>query len=135
MPKATILLVDDSKFLRLANSHLLSCAGYTVLAAGDGQEGLRMARESHPDLILLDMLLPVLSGLDVLRLIRKDPAIKDIPVIVLSSLSKANAEKLREDGASGFVEKASLENQKAGVLIKAVEEGLRQSSHAPIQIP
>jgi len=60
--KRSILLVDDSKFIRRANELALIKAGYAVCSAGDGEEGLRVAREKLPDLIVLDMMLPKLSG-------------------------------------------------------------------------
>ena len=81
-----ILLVEDSKFQRVANGQALVRAGYSVIHAADGEEGLRAARESIPDLILLDMMLPKLSGLDVLRALKSDVLAKHIPVIVLSGL-------------------------------------------------
>jgi CheY-like chemotaxis protein len=124
-PQATVLLAEDSKFLRLVNAQTLSRAGYKVLAAVDGEETVRITRESHPDLIVLDMLLPKLPGLEVLRILKQDPATCDIPIIVLSSLSKANEQKLKNDGVAEFVEKAALENDKGGVLVKAVERVLR----------
>ena len=63
----TILLVEDSKFLRLATERILTKAGYRVICAGDGDEALVLAGSSVPDLIVLDMLLPKLSGPEVLR--------------------------------------------------------------------
>ena len=65
-----ILLIEDSKFQRIANERALVKAGYEVMHAGDGEEGLRVAHESIPDLILLDMMLPKVSGLDVLRILK-----------------------------------------------------------------
>ena len=62
-----ILLVEDSKFLRLATERALARVGYEMSSAADGEEALRVAREKLPDLILLDMLLPKMSGLDVLK--------------------------------------------------------------------
>jgi DNA-binding response OmpR family regulator len=66
-----ILLIEDSKFQRMASERALLNAGYSVIHAKDGDEGLRAARENIPDLILLDMMLPKLSGLDVLRALKK----------------------------------------------------------------
>jgi CheY-like chemotaxis protein len=103
-----ILLVEDSKFLRLASERALAHAGYEVSSAGDGEEALRMASEKLPDLILLDMMLPKLGGPEVLRALKSDKATAGIPVVVLTGLSQKNAERLREDGASGFLEKSAL---------------------------
>jgi len=68
-----VLIVDDSRFLRLMNERALVKAGFDVLSAADGEEGLRLAIEHKPDLVVLDMMLPKLSGPDVLRVLRKDP--------------------------------------------------------------
>jgi len=103
-----ILLVEDSKFLRLATERAMTRAGYDVSSAADGEEGLRMAREKLPDLILLDMLLPKLSGPDVLRALKVDPATAAIPVVVISGLSQKNAAKLEKEGAFAFLEKSEL---------------------------
>jgi CheY-like chemotaxis protein len=65
-----ILLVEDSKFLRLATERAMVRAGYDVTSAADGEEGLRLAREKLPDLILLDIMLPKLSGPDVLKALK-----------------------------------------------------------------
>ena len=86
----SILLVDDSRFIRMANERSLARAGYSVVTASDGEEALRTARSRVPDLILLDMLLPKLGGPEVLRALRKDPVTASIPVIVLSSLPQTN---------------------------------------------
>ena len=96
---AKVLLVDDSKFLRMANERALSKAGYDVSTAADGEEALRVANDKLPDVILLDMMLPKLSGPEVLRALKENPATVDIPVIVLSSLSQRNEEKLLKEGA------------------------------------
>jgi DNA-binding response OmpR family regulator len=117
-----ILLIEDSKFQRIANGRALVKAGYGVIHAGDGEEGLRAAIENIPDLILLDMMLPKLSGLDVLRALKADVLVKHIPVIVLSGLGQANEAKLLKEGAALFLAKSekSLEND-SSVLIEAVE--------------
>ncbi len=104
----TILVVEDSKFLRVANERLLTRNGYHVLGAGDGEEALRLARESRPDLILLDMMLPKVDGPAVLHRLKEDPATSSIPVIVMTSLSQKNAEKLLHEGAAAFLEKGAL---------------------------
>ncbi len=103
-----ILLVEDSKVLRLATGRALTRAGYEMSFAGDGDEALLMADERHPDLILLDMMLPKMSGLEVLKALKKEPATEAIPVVVLTGLSQTNAERLRGDGAFAFLAKEDL---------------------------
>ena len=123
-----ILLIEDSRFQRIANERALVKAGYSVIQAGDGEEGLRVAREDTPDLILLDMMLPKVSGLDVLRALKGDVLVKHIPVIVLSGLGQGNETKLLKEGAAAFVTKSekSLENN-SSALIQTVESVLTQN--------
>lgn len=125
----TILLIEDSKLLRIANTRALVKAGYEVISAGDGEAGLGSARETIPDLILLDMLLPKITGLDVLKGLKSDPRTKGIPVIVLSGLSQANEAKLMNEGATAFFEKSekTLDNDSAD-LIEAVRGVLASAS-------
>ena len=122
-----ILLAEDSKFLRMATERALARAGYEVCSAADGEEALRMAREKLPDLILLDMLLPKMSGPDVLAALQNDSLTKAIPVVVITGMSQKNAERLRKDGAMGFLEKSVLELDKGSEkLLTAVREILKQ---------
>jgi len=125
----TILLIEDSKLMRIANSRALVKAGFEVISAGDGEEGLRRAREAIPDLILLDMLLPKITGLDVLKGLKSDARTKAIPVIVLSGLSQANEARLVHEGAVAFFEKSekTLDNDSAD-LIEAVRGVLAGAS-------
>jgi CheY-like chemotaxis protein len=117
-----ILLIDDSRSIRLAIQQILTKAGHCVTGLGDGEEGLRVARESIPDLVLLDMMLPKVTGLDVLRALKQDSRTKHIPVIVLSGLSQANEAKLAKEGAAGFLEKsADILQNGSTALIEAVE--------------
>jgi CheY-like chemotaxis protein len=103
-----ILLVDDSKPILHENERVLHHAGYEVVCAEDGLAALKMAQEQKPDLILLDMLLPKMSGPEVLEHLKKDPATAGIPVVVLSSLTEKNRQKLMEAGAEEYIEKNSL---------------------------
>jgi CheY-like chemotaxis protein len=123
--KPTILLVDDSRLLRVTNHRALTRAGYDVIDAEDGQRGLELAQERLPDLILLDMMLPRVSGPEVLRTLKKDPRTRSIPVIVLSALSQKNRGKLAGDGAAGYVEKSDdLWRNDSAILVKAIQEVL-----------
>jgi CheY-like chemotaxis protein len=106
--KITVLLVEDSKFQKLVNERMLHKAGYSVLNAANGEEALRLARETIPDIILLDMLLPKLGGREVMRALREDAPTARIPVLIFSSLSQANEVKLTEEGAAGYFAKSRL---------------------------
>jgi CheY-like chemotaxis protein len=125
-----VLLVDDSKFLRIANERSLVKAGYQVSTAADGEEALRVAQDKMPDIILLDMLLPKISGPEVLRALKQNPATMSIPVVVLTSLSQKNEEKLLHEGAAAYFEKSTLELDKSSDLLAAtVETVLRKITH------
>ena len=103
-----ILLIEDSRFLRLSNERALTKAGYNVITASDGEEGLRLARERRPDLAILDLMLPKLPGREVLRELRNDPNTAKMLVMVVSSLPQANDSKLLEEGANSYFEKNGL---------------------------
>jgi CheY-like chemotaxis protein len=118
-----ILIVDDSRFLRVANERALLKAGYEVLTAADGEEGLRLATEQKPDLVVLDMMLPKLSGPEVLRALRKNPKTRAIPVMVLTSLPQANEHTLLKEGATSYFAKSSLMvDQGPGMFVETVEK-------------
>lgn len=103
-----MLLVEDSKLMRVEREHALKRAGYHVVTAVDGMEALSVAHTSHPDLILLDMMLPKLDGPSVLRALKADPLTAQIPVVVVTGLSQKNEEKLMHDGAAAFLGKDQL---------------------------
>jgi len=117
--QSKVLVVEDSKFLRIATERALSRAGFAVSTAADGEEALQVANDQLPDIILLDMMLPKLSGTDVLRALKANPATVDIPVIVLTSLSQKNEEKLLSEGAAAYFEKSTLELDKSSDRLAA----------------
>ncbi|MBZ5570697.1 MAG: response regulator [Acidobacteriia bacterium] len=124
-----ILLIEDSRVLRLIHERAFIKAGYEVTSGRDGEEGLRIARQENPDLIVLDMMLPKIAGQDVLRTLKRDPRTKHIPVVVLSGISQTNAAKLMDEGAVEFVEKTDglLENNSEGV-VKTIEVVLAKTN-------
>ncbi|MFA5997557.1 MAG: response regulator [Candidatus Paceibacterota bacterium] len=85
--KKTILIVEDEEPLQLVLNDVLAVEGYNVLVAKDGLEGLAVATKEHPDLILLDILMPKMGGLEMLKKLREDEWGKKVPVIVLTNLS------------------------------------------------
>lgn len=112
--KRTILVADDSDEILKQCEGLLSAEGYQVFVAGDGTEALRLIREEHPDVVVLDLLMPRMTGFDVLREIRQDERVKDTIVLAISSVYKDNIlEFLHQLGAQGFLDKAQLEESLA----------------------
>lgn len=122
-----ILLVEDSKFLRMSTERALTTAGYEVISASDGEQVSKLAREHAPALILLDVMLPKMSGPDVLKLLKNDPATSAIPVMMLTSLSQKNAAQMEKDGASSFFEKSdSMLGKGPDSLVASVNRMLRK---------
>jgi CheY-like chemotaxis protein len=117
-----ILIADDSRFHRLVNERALIKAGHNVITASDGEEGLHLARERKPDPIILDMILPKLSGQDMLHALRVDPPTATMPVMVLTSLPQCNEEKLTTEGAPSFHQKRLLDLDKGTVRFAEVVE-------------
>jgi CheY-like chemotaxis protein len=126
-PAMKVLLVEDSKFLRVSTERALTKAGYEVVCAADGEEALRLAREHLPALVLLDIMLPKISGPDVLKALKQDQTTLGIPVMMLTSLSQKNAKALEKDGAAGFFEKSDLMlGAGPGSLLTAVAKMLQE---------
>ena len=83
-----VLVVDDELDMRIFITTLLETSGYKPLSAVDGKEGLEIARQKKPSLIILDVMMPRESGINMYRELKTDPEMKDIPVIMVSALSK-----------------------------------------------
>jgi DNA-binding response OmpR family regulator len=104
-----VLVADDSELIRRLATDLLSEAGYTVITAEDGATALRRVVEEHPDLVVLDLLMPRLTGFDVLREIKRSERIRNTPVLVMSGVYKESVvSHLGQMGASGFMDKDLL---------------------------
>lgn len=102
-----ILIVEDDRFLRELMARKLREGGFEVIEAGDGEEGLKKIKETKPDLVLLDLILPSIDGFEVLSRKKEDPEIEKIPVIVLSNLGqREDIEKGLALGAIDYMVKA-----------------------------
>ena len=101
-----ILIVEDSPVNMVLTVAILQRSGHIALQAETAHEGLALARTQHPDLILMDIQLPDMDGLEATRLIRADPRTRDIPVIALTAFAmKGDAETMREAGCDGYITK------------------------------
>lgn len=106
MGLAKILVVEDERMVRDALKRKLETMGFDVVEAGDGQEGLNLAIKEHPQLILLDLILPLMDGITVLEKLRVDESTKNIPVIVLSNLSDdATVQESKHKGVYDYLVK------------------------------
>ena len=111
-PRKRVLIAEDDEFLRKACEDGLRCEGYEVIAARDGEEALRSVRADPPDVVLLDWLLPKMTGLEVLREVKADRRSRDLPVLILSN-STRNEDRRRalELGAAAYLIKDNLSLQ------------------------
>jgi CheY-like chemotaxis protein len=99
----TILLVEDNEMNRDMLSRRLQRRGFEVVVALDGSEGVQLTRDLHPDLILMDLSLPVIDGWEATRQIKGDPATRSIPVIALTAHALAtDAQKAQDAGCDDF---------------------------------
>ena len=89
MPK-TVLIVEDEQSMQRALKNKLEHAGYTVIAANDGEGAIDALRSSKPDLVLLDLIMPKLDGISVLRQMKSDDALRPVPVVILTNLSSGD---------------------------------------------
>jgi CheY-like chemotaxis protein len=120
---AKILLVEDNEMNRDMLSRRLIRSGYEVVLAVDGEQGVALAASGRPDLVLMDMSLPILDGWEATRRLKADPATREIPVIALTAHAMAGDEKkAREAGCDDFdtkpVEFARLLSKVEGLLEK-----------------
>ena len=124
-----VLVIEDSRFLRTAIERALTRAGHTAIGVEDGRDGLRSARDRAPDLILLDMMLPGLDGIAVLKELQQDETTRKIPVVVLTGLSQRNESTLIKAGASTYLQKGNLDLDKGGEkLVLTLEKIVNQQT-------
>lgn len=119
MPKK-ILVVEDNEQNRILMRQILTYNGYEVLEAADGAAGLKMAREHMPDLILLDLQMPVMGGFAVIRELRKTPELSKLKVMAVTSFAmKGDREKALEAGFDEYVTKP-IDTRKFVELVKNI---------------
>jgi two-component system cell cycle response regulator DivK len=105
-PTKSVLVVEDNDVNMKLFHDVLEARGYNVLHAKEGMEGLRMAREQRPDLILMDIQLPDVSGLEVTKWLKDDETLKSIPVIAITAFAMAgDKEKFLEGGCDAYIAK------------------------------
>ncbi len=106
MEQKKILIADDNENIREAITYLLEDEGYQLKLAKDGNETLKKAKEFHPDILFLDIMMPEMNGYDVCRTLKSDPDLKDIYVIMLTAKGQvAEQERGKEVGADEYIVK------------------------------
>lgn len=102
----TVLIIEDNQEIRENTSEILELAGFRVLNAENGSEGIRVAASSSPDLILCDIMMPGIDGYEVIRQLKNNPATTSIPFIYVTASGEKSEIKMAMDlGANGFVRK------------------------------
>ena len=105
-PQRKVLIVEDNDLNMKLFNDLLEAHGYDTLQTKDGVEALRMARQHRPDLILMDIQLPEVSGLEVTKWLKEDDDLRAIPVIAVTAFAmKGDEEKIREGGCEAYIAK------------------------------
>jgi CheY-like chemotaxis protein len=113
------LLAEDNAANIATFSSYLKANGYRILLATDGQQAIDLAKVEHPDLILMDIQMPVIDGLEVIKLIRLDPNLADIPIIALTALAmEGDREKCLAAGANEYLSKP--------IKLKALADTIKQ---------
>lgn len=103
---ARVLVIEDTPANMTLAVFLLQSAGYTVLSAVDAEAGLALARDQLPDLILMDIQLPGMDGLEATALLKQEEATRAIPVVALTALAmKGDEERIRAAGCNGYIAK------------------------------
>lgn len=116
--KRILIVEDNEKNLKLFRS-LLNSQGYETVEARDGEEGIRLAKDQKPDLILMDIQMPVMDGVTATRILKENPETKDIPVIALTSYAmKGDRERFLSEGFVEYIAKPIKLDEFLGVVRK-----------------
>ena len=103
---ARVLIIEDNPANMTLATFLLQSAGHSVLSATDAETGLTLARAEQPDLVLMDIQLPGMDGLEATALLKADEATRDIPVVALTALAmKGDEARIRAAGCDGYIAK------------------------------
>ena len=104
-----ILLAEDDRILRKAGEVSLRKKGFEVISAVDGEDALAKARDHKPDLVLLDVIMPKMNGFDVLKALKADEDVRDVPVIMLTNLAQpADIQRASDGGAHSYLVKSNM---------------------------
>ncbi|RJQ13823.1 response regulator [Candidatus Parcubacteria bacterium] len=126
--KKRILVVEDDRFLMEIYAHKFFEGGFDVLTALDGEEALEKAGKEKPDVILLDLVLPKIDGLEVLRLLRKNKDLSKTPVVVLTNRGeKSTVEKAVKLGATAYITKIIYTPTEVVTKVKSVMGAVNRS--------
>ena len=121
LAKVLLLIVEDEMMLAQMYSSKLKKEGFEVHVAHNGREGIAKMRSEHPNLVLMDVLMPDIDGLQALRQVKADSQTKDIPVLILTNMSDDNyAKQAIKDGANDYIVKAETTPEQVVQTIKGI---------------
>ena len=121
---STVLLVEDNEDNRTIYTDVLEHAGYRVVSAPDGEQGVNLACELHPDLILMDLSMPVIDGSLATRLLRADPCTRTIPIVAVTAHAmEGDREQVLANGFDGYVPKPATPREVLGEVKRRLGEG------------
>ncbi len=116
-----ILIVDDEEDIVESLSFMLQTQGYETICAYDGEEGLKLAKEENPDLIMLDVMMPKINGYKICRLLKYDAKYKNIPIIMLTARSQESDKAIGEEtGADEYITKPFEFNEVLEIMQKYI---------------
>jgi DNA-binding response OmpR family regulator len=132
MPK--VLLVEDDPLISRMYMKVFTFEGFEIQLAENGQAGLEKVKEFHPDILLIDVMMPIMNGVEMLSQLKLDPAARDIPVIMLTNLSDARtAEATIKQGALRYIVKGNYNPMDVATMVKdtlAGKEAVDSTSQA-----
>lgn len=129
MAKTKILIVEDDPLMMKLYSKVFDIEGYEVVGAADGEEGLLQVHKELPTLILLDVMMPKMNGLQLLEKLKADPATKNIPVIMLTNLTgQVDAETVITMGAIKYIVKSEYEPKQVVNMVKEILAGYTRNA-------
>lgn len=119
-----ILIVEDDPLMSRMYQKIFTFEGYEVIMAGDGEEGLEKAKLEKPTIVLLDVMMPKMNGLEMLEKLKLDPASKSIPVVMLTNLAgEKDAETALSKGAVKYIVKSEYEPKQVVNMVKEILAG------------
>jgi len=138
-PQLTILVVEDDDFVRSLLQHVLSTSDYNVIASGEAGMALKLARQHQPDLILTDITMPGINGIDLIKMIRQDEALNNTPILALTAYRYILEEEVMNAGANVVLAKpfdltyllSEIERLTAGDEAKTISDPTPPAPCAP----
>ncbi len=125
---AKVLIIEDDPFMRSLYKNTFELEGFQVELANDGEKGLNAAKANVPDIILLDIMMPQMNGLQALEQLKLDPDLQKIPVAMLSNLTEEqDAQKALSKGALKYIIKSEYEPQEIVSMVREILRGNHNS--------